>query len=130
FRIIDSLKTPKDLHYNDNYNRYQYSIKNDTILLGSWTYEPHYIIGKTKYFQPILKKIDNQWKFQVIEKTYSRIQPKTEMNVINYKNFKILNNLLFLNNENGNLNFSNDLSELHKKELILENGNQIYLIGL
>ncbi len=130
FRIIDSLKTPKDLHYNDNYNRYQYSIKNDTILLGSWTDDPHYTIGKTKYFQPILKKVGNQWKFQVIEKTYSRIQPKTDLSVINFRNFKILNNLLFLNNENGSLDFSTDLSELHKKGLIFERGNQIYLIGL
>lgn len=58
------------------------------------------------------------------------ISDVTRITFTAYKNFKILNGILYLNTENGSLTFQNDLTELHKKGLILENGNQIYIIGL
>lgn len=130
FRIIDSLKSPNDLHYNGNYNRYQYTIKNDTIFLGSWSYSEYYQVGEP-YFQPILVEIDNKWNFQVVNKNYSHnigITQQTES--ITYQNFTLANNkeLIFENKES--LVFKNDISDLHKKVLILENGSQIYLVGL
>lgn len=130
FRIIDSLKTPNDIHYNDNYNGFRYDVKNDTIFLGSWTYNKYSETGKS-YFQPSIRKVDDQWKFKVEQQTYFRTQqPKPQMEMIHYQNFKILNNVLSLNTENGTLVFQNDLTDLHKKGFILENGKQIYLIGL
>lgn len=132
FRIIDSLKTPNDVHYNDNYSGYRYEVKKDTIFLGSWTYEKNYTIGTTKYYQPTIEKVANKWKFNVVEKTYSRTQsvPKQDSITV-YKNFKILNNILYLNAENGSLLFNTtDLSELNRRGLILENDKEIYIIGL
>ena len=132
FHIIDSLKTPNDVHYNDNYSGYRYEVINDTIFLGSWTYEKNYTFGKTKYYQPTIKKIANKWKFEVVEKTYSRTQSVPKKDIIStYENFKILNNILYLNSENGSLVFNTaNLSELNKRGLILENGKEIYIIGI
>lgn len=129
FRIIDSLKTPDDIHYNDNYNRYGFKIENDTIFLGSWSYNNFQT--EQPYFQPLLIKVNNNWKFQVVEKIYFRNKPNPEeTDTITYQNFIIVNsNELVLKNK-GSLVLQDDLSEIHKNGLILENGNQIYLIGL
>lgn len=128
FHIIDSLKSPNDLHYNDNYNRYEYEIKNDTIFLGSWSYNK-FQVGKP-YFQPFLVKVDDNWKFKVTEQLFYRTKPAPQIDMISYLNFKILKNLLYLNTENGSLDFKSDLSKLHENGLILENGEHIYIMGL
>jgi hypothetical protein len=128
FHIIDSLKSPNDLHYNDNYNCYKYEIKNDTIFLGSWSYNK-FQVGKPS-FQPFLDKVDDNWKFKVTEQLYYRTKPAPQIGMITYQNFKILNNLLYLNTENESLDFKSDLSKLHENGLILENGEHIYIIGL
>lgn len=131
FVIIDSLKTPNDIHYNDNYNRYRYDVENDTIFLGNWSYDKYYTNGKTEYSQPILTKNNKKWKFQVVEKMYFINHSKPLLETIYYRNFEILNSTIYLNKHNGGLVFQNDnLSELHKKGLILENNNEVYLIGL
>lgn len=131
FVIIDSLKTPNDIHYNDNYNRYRYNVENDTIFLGNWSYDKYYTNGKTEYSQPILTKNNKKWKFQVVEKMYFINHSKPLLETIYYRNFEILNSTIYLNKHNGGLVFQNDnLSELHKKGLILENNNEVYLIGL
>jgi len=130
FVIIDSLKTPNDIHYNDNYNRYRYNVENDTIFLGNWSYDKYYTNGKTEYSQPILTKKNNKWKFQVVEKIYFIKHSKPLLETIYYRNFEILNGTMYLNKHNGGLVFQNNLSELHKQGRILENGDHIYLIGL
>lgn len=131
FVIIDSLKTPNDIHYNDNYNRYRYDVENDTIFLGNWSYDKYYTNGKTEYSQPILTKNNKKWKFQVVEKMYFINHSKPLLETIYYRNFEILNSTIYLNKHNGGLVFQNDnLSEIHKKGLILENNNEVYLIGL
>jgi hypothetical protein len=128
FQIIDSLKSPNDLHYNDNYNRYKYEIKNDTIFLGSWSYNK-FQVGKT-YSQPFLVKDNDNWKFKVTEQLFYRTKTEPKMDMITYQNFKILNNLMYLNTENGSLDLKSDLLKLHENGLILENGEHIYIIGL
>ena len=129
FQIIDSLKSPNDIHYNDNYNRYGFDIKNDTIFLGSWSYSKFQV--EKPYVQPSLVKIDGKWKFQVVEKTYFRTKPnREEIDTIAYQNFKILNNNELVFRNNGSLTLQDDLYKLHNRGLILENGKQIYLIGL
>jgi hypothetical protein len=128
FHIIDSLKSPNDLHYNDNYNCYKYEIKNDTIFLGSWSYNK-FQVGKPS-FQPFLDKVDDNWKFKVTEQLYYRTKPAPQIGMITYQNFKILNNLLYLNTENESLDFKSDLSKLHENGLILENEEHIYIISL
>jgi len=131
FVIIDSLKTPNDIHYNNNYNRYRYDVENDTIFLGNWSYDKYYTNGKTEYSQPILTKNNKKWKFQVVKKMYFINHSKPLLETIYYRNFEILNSTIYLNKHNGGLVFQNDnLSELHKKGLILENNNEVYLIGL
>lgn len=129
FVIIDSLKTPNDIHYNDNYNRYRYDVENDTIFLGNWSYDKYYTNGKTEYSQPILTKNNKKWKFQVVNKVYFINHSKPLLEKIDYPNFEIMGGALSL--RSGNLLFQNDnLSELYKKGLILKNKNEIYLIGL
>ena len=129
FVIIDSLKTPNDIDYNNNYNRYRYDVENDTIFLGNWSYDEYYRNGKTEYSQPILTKNDNKWKFQVVNKMYFINHSKPLLEKIDYPNFEIMGGALSL--RSGNLLFQNDnLSELYKKGLILKNKNEIYLIGL
>lgn len=131
FRIIDSLKTPKDIHYNDNYNRYRFNIENDTIFLGNWSYDKYYSNGKTEYSQPILTKNNNKWKFEVIKKMHFINHPKPLLEMVSYRNFEIIGGTLSLNRRNGSLvSNQNNFIELHKQGRILENGNQIYLIGL
>lgn len=131
FRIIDSLKTPKDIHYNDNYNHYRFNIENDTIFLGNWSYDRYYSNGKTEYSQPILTKNNNKWKFQVVKKMYFINHSKPLLEMVSYRNFEIQGGTLYLNRHNGSLvSNQNNFIELHKQGRILENGNQIYLIGL
>lgn len=128
FVIIDSLKTPNDVHYNDNYNRYRYNVENDTIFLGNWSYDKYYTNGKTEYSQPILTKNNNKWKFQVVEKMYFINHSKPLLETIYYRNFEIMGGALLL--RSGGMFFQNDeLSKLHKRGLILENGQEIYIIG-
>lgn len=129
FIIIDSLKTPTDIHYNSNYNHYSFKIKDDTASLGNWSYGGFQI--NHPYFEPRLIKIDYKWDFQVVEKIFFRTRPvPEEIDSITYQNFKIVNNKELVLRNKGSLVFQDDLSELHKKGLILENGKQIYLIGL
>lgn len=131
FRIIDSLKTPKDIHYNDNNNRYRFNIENDTIFLGNWSYDKYYSNGKTEYSQPILTKNNNKWKFQVVNKMYFINHSKPLLEMVSYQKFEIVGGTLYLNRHNGSLvSNQNNFIELHKQGRILENGNQIYLIGL
>jgi len=134
FQVVDSLKTPDDIYYNSNYNKYRFSVKNDTILLGSWSYDKHNSIG-TIYFQPYLKKVNENWKFQISEKIYSHPTQKksTDKEIIReYQNFKLINNrTLVFNNGAGsltlNLDVSNNIS--HSGYIILEKESQIYLIN-
>lgn len=129
FRIIDSLKTPNDLHYNDNYNRYGYESRNDTIFLGKWSYTD--FRENKPFFQPLLIKIDESLKFEVIEKTHYRYDENIGKKVsINTQNFKIVNKNELVFKNKGSIVFEDDLSELYKKGFILENGSQIFIVGL
>src|SRR5690606_37144979 len=111
FVIIDSLKTPNDIDYNNKYNHYRYDVENDTIFLGNWSYDEYYRNGKTEYSQPILTKNDNKWKFQVVNKMYFINHSKPLLEKIDYPNFEIMGGALSL--RSGNLLFQNDnLSDL------------------
>lgn len=133
-QVTDSLKTPDDLYYNSNHNNYGFSVKGDTILLGSWTYDETYNTGKTKYFQPFLKKTADAWKFQVQEKTYTHSNSKIKENtdsVKAYLNFKLINKReMIFKNGSGSLKLSSDIKdqELGNGYVVLEKDNQIYLI--
>lgn len=133
-QVTDSLKTPNDLYYDSNNNNYRFSVEGDTILLGSWTYDEEYNIGKTKYTQPFLKKSGDTWKFQVKEKMYDRSVPKIikkEDLVQEYQNFHLINKReLIFKNGSGSLKLSSDIQdhELGNGYLVLEKDQQIYLI--
>lgn len=129
FIIIDSLKTPNDLDYNDNYNRYGYNVVNDSISLVKWTYDKYYNIGKTKYTQPNLIKTNNQWKFKLNEKIYSEVQNKPLNESINYGNLNVLNGTI--STLSGQLHLDNEeFSKITQQGLFLQNNNEIYLLGL
>ncbi|WP_123962711.1 hypothetical protein [Chryseobacterium sp. 5_R23647] len=135
-QIVDSLKTPEDIHYNTNYNNYAFNKKNnDTIFLGSWTYDNDYTIGKTKYFQPSLIKTNDSWKFHSEEKTYQRYaykpQKKTETSK-EYKNFQLVNDKeLIFKNGSGSLKLSSNVTDhiSDNENFILEKDQQIYIFS-
>ncbi len=130
FHIVDSFITPSDIHYNDNYNGYRYNVKNDTISLGAWTNNAYAETGKT-YFQLFIYYVDNKWKFQVVDLVYLKNKiDRQEIDTIIYQNFKIVSNNELVFKDQGSLVFKNGLFDLQKKGLILENGKQIYIIGL
>lgn len=127
--ITDSLKTPENIHYNGNHNHFQYELKNDTIFLGTWMHHEYPEVGKT-YFKPFIKKVGNKWKFNVAEKIFFRHEPEVANSTIRYKNFDIVNGNEILFPDKERMVFNEDLSKLHLKQTILENGENIFLIGL
>ena len=135
-QIIDSLQTPKDINY---YNDYRFCQINDTIFLGVWTYnKPYYINLKHSkpIFQPLLKKVDNEWKFQIEKKKYPYQIPQKPVEIDSikeYKNFQLINNHeLVFKNGSGSLNLKQGVK--HETSgcdtyFILEKDSQIYLIN-
>ena len=136
WEVIDSLITPDDIYYNSNYNNYRYSVKNDTVFLGSWRNDDSRKYGDT-YFQPFMRSSNGQWKFQVEEKILSRPVPDipTERESIKeYQNFTLINKReLIFKNGSGSLLLKSDIvnktSEINRGYFILEKGNEIYLIN-
>lgn len=129
FLIVDSLKTPDDKHFNDNYNGYDFRIENDTVFLGSWTYSEYAETGKAR-FRPFLTKDNSHWKFGIAEKTVTRTSQKRPTGSIVYQNFTIANDSQLVFGDLGSLTLHDNLTELHKKGLILENGRYICISGL
>ncbi|WP_306351421.1 hypothetical protein [Flavobacterium sp. '19STA2R22 D10 B1'] len=130
-KVVDSLKTPDDLHYNSNYNAYAFAIKNDTISLGPWNFDEYPTSGKP-YFQPIITKANHQWHFEVKKEMYFKPTPKIEKETIKqYQNFQLLNSRkLVFKNGSGSLKLGNDVADnpSDKGFYVIEKGNQIYLL--
>lgn len=135
-QIVDSLVSP-ELHYGDNYNNYRYTVKRDTVFLGSWQEEPTNYYSA--YFQPYLTKVDGSWKFNIEKRTgeidrYTNFYSKSSLDSIkDYQNFTLVNkNKLIFKNGAGTLTLKEDVVDdlFHFGSYhILENGNQIYLIN-
>lgn len=130
FIVIDSFKTPDNIYYNTNYNRYDYNPKNDSLFLGNWTYNNYPEKGKS-YFQPYLLKVGSKWKFHVVQKSYfgnySKVQNEEQLV---FDSFIVKNNKELVIPNQGSLILQDDLITLNKRGLILQNGTHIYLIGL
>lgn len=120
-RIIDSLKTPKGVHYNDNYNHHSISRSEDSLYLGSWGIDP-YNINNSPFFRPLLVKNQTNWDFLIRE--YKKRQfPKTKQDqhtVTEYHNFQLINQRqLVFKNGAGSLLVNSDIRILEQKQLIL-----------
>ncbi|TXF79477.1 hypothetical protein FUA25_03580 [Chryseobacterium sp.] len=134
-KVTDSLKTPDDLYYNSNYNNYYFSAKNDTVSLGSWTYDDHYTVNTTRYFQPLLVRSKGEWKFKVEEKIYRRPVPamgQTADTVREFVNFRLINGRkMIFRNGAGSLELKQEIKDEVSGDgcYILEQGGRIYLIS-
>lgn len=123
-KVIDSLKTPK----NDNFFGYtELSVQNDSVLLGKYWPDDYQNI----YFHLSLKKINDNWIFQVDEKRYVQNSAKEQEFqkkdiVKEYKNFQLINNreLVFKNGFGKMI-----LKDKYYDYSIFEKDNQIYLIN-
>ena len=132
--IIDSLKSPDDLHYNDNYNRYGFSLNKDSASLGGWGYVK-YRPDSSAYFQPYLKKQGAKWNFKVAEKVFIRPKnplPKSPDSIKKFKNFDLLNGReLVFKNGTGRLLLNQDANDQlsYRGYKILEKNSHIYIIS-
>lgn len=137
-QIVDSLKSPDGIHYNEGYNNYKFAVKRDTVFLGNWNENPNNYLST--YFQPYLTKVEGEWKFQVEERTageagrYAVFNQRISVDSIKeYQNFTLVNkNTLVFKNGAGTLTLKEDvIDDLFQFGAyhILEHENQIYLIN-
>lgn len=89
-RFVDSLKSPKGIHYNSNYNNYAYKNQGDSIFLGPWGIDPQAYYQKP-YTQPVLVKKGNEWKFELLEQQFIRHKQSetTHFTSLHYDNFTL-----------------------------------------
>ncbi len=129
--VVDSLKTPIDLHYNSNYNRYAFSIKNDTIFLGPWSMDGFKTVGNP-FYKPMIVQEENHWEFKVNEEIYKRTPPVIpDDSIIEYQNLIVVNkHELVFKNGLGSLLLNNSVTDdpMSNGIYILEKENQIYLL--
>jgi len=123
--ITDSLKSPNSIYYDDLYNQYYFSRRNDTVaILGAWSRIPENI--NLPFYLPQVIKKSGHWKFKVIKDSV-KYGANTEIpvpEVKSYRNFTLLNNNLLLMRDNKD----SLLLKNEKIEHILEKGDQIYII--
>lgn len=131
-RVVDSLQTPEDVHYNDNYSHYNFKRTGDTIYLGAWGFDK-YDYSKP-FVQPLLVKSATGWEFEIVEDSREAIQArakKEDEKIRPYHNFKLKDNRkMVFKNGAGSLILSRDVAEdiSHSGVKIIEKGEQIYLI--
>lgn len=129
-RVVDSLQTPDDIHYNDNYNRYNFNPQGDTIYLGAWGFV-NYDYSKP-YVQPLLVKTAKGWGFEITEDSRKAVQARAskEEQVRHYKNFELIENreMVFKNGE-GSLTLNRDLADDSSVSgiKVIEKDEQIYI---
>ena len=135
-QVIDSLKSPIGVNYNNNWSKYNFHLDNDTAKLGTWSYHRDRNYGNP-YQQPILKKINKKWIFEIEDKVLNRPLTKVKKNIdtIEYHNFHLINKReLVFKNGSGSLKLKYDITKnqynYNGGYQILENGEQIYLINI
>lgn len=130
-KVIDSLKTPDDVHYNGNYNKYSFSRTGDTIRLGAWS--KGFNDYSLPYYVPFLIKNKNLWRFQVVTDSINRYPPPVKKDTLKeYQNFKLVNRReLVFKNGAGILYLKTDVGEEFGElgYVILEKGSKIYLLN-
>ena len=134
-QVIDSLCTPDTVHYNDNYNRHDFTmLSRDTAYLGCWGIN-YQKTNYSSYSKLLLEKTEKGWSFQIRQALYNgaKLQPETSnKSVVQYQNFRLRNNnKLILKNDYGTLNLAtgNSSPSFNQGFEILENGQQIYLVN-
>ena len=132
--VVDVLKTPKDVHYNDNYNKYDYLPKKDTVFLGPWGIDPYKGI-KGGCSLPMLLKSDEGWKFHVEEGRTStwRYAQKKESKRKEYVNLELKDDkTLEFRNGYGSMVLPKHVfgtSSYWEGYHLLEREQEIYLVG-
>ena len=132
--VVDSFKSPENLHYNDNYNNYKFTRQKDSVALGPWSYTK-FRSDSTPYFQPYLKKHGNTWSFKVAKKTFIRRpfeRKEAKKGSQEYKNFTLVDyRKLVFRNGVGSLSLDQDVTEQlsYNGYVIFEKNDHIYLIN-
>jgi hypothetical protein len=131
-QVVDSLQTPEDLHYNDNYNRYNFKRTGDTLYLGAWGFD-NYDYSKP-FVQPLLVKSKTSWVFEITEDSREAIQARAEKEKKiprPYENFELIENRkMVFKNRAGSLMLGSDVTDTVSPWAvkIIEKGEQIYVI--
>lgn len=136
FKLIDSLTTPDTVHYNSNYNHYNFNHETKyMVLLGKWTQNERYNYD-SKHFQPSLVQDNESWKFNISEQIF--VNPinsntfKEPIKLLNFKHFNVMNgSILIMKSNSSKLILNRDLpnQDFENNFTVLENKNQIYLLN-
>lgn len=135
--IIDSLETPNDVHYNDNYNHYQFELFGDSALIGQWGIDSKRI-REVPYSKLTINKEGDQWKFKVSKQFFEykeREGNAPDTTTQDFQNFKLLkgNQLVFKNGagaltlERRLVNNQYDGTQYTDAVFVIEKGKQICL---
>lgn len=130
-RVVDSLQTPDDVHYNDNYSQYSFNRKGDTIYLGPWGYDMYNF--RKPFVQPLLLRSDTSWTFEITADSSQAIQNRAlkEDKTRSFQNFDLLENRkMVFKNGAGRLTLNSDVGDeaSHSGVKIIEKEKQIYII--
>lgn len=128
--IIDSLLTPKGLHYNDNYNRYSFELRGDTAFLGRW--ETPTTNNEDLNAQPILMREGETWRFELystdeypyLDQNYNSPYQRTTETLGNRITLPAFSGG-FYNNLEGPYSGSEFIQGYH----ILQRGDVAYILG-
>jgi hypothetical protein len=134
-QVIDSFITPKETHYNDNYNGHNFKQESSSsVNLGRWGITPRKPYGSYAYSKLYILKEAGEWKFKVFNNTFDNPYDTETKNQIalNYKNFVITgDNMLYFKNGAGALQLNDKIvSSPHLQGIyIIEKDAQIFLIN-
>lgn len=132
-KLIDSLQTPDNLNSNVSRYSFHYTFQRDTVFLKPWN-DPKNDYNASLH-HPILHKTSKSWAFEVKTNLhynyYASSKSKPTINK-KFNNVTAHKNRLILNNSVDTITLSkpvsNDLFNVDKGYLILENKSSIYLI--
>ncbi|MGB3464824.1 MAG: hypothetical protein WBA74_06130 [Cyclobacteriaceae bacterium] len=134
-QVVDSLQIPDTMQTHTNFDNYPLELKNDTIILASWSIDRNLRNKQTIVHQPMLVKNRGGWGFKEQEKMYFKKEQKLPVNegvVRNFQNFQLVDqHLLLFRNGAGSLSLQDggDNRSVFNKYHLLEKGSRIYLIN-
>ncbi len=128
-QVIDSCKSPQ-LGFNDYVSDYSSILTKDTVMIGSWYIRSGNETRESDFTQLIVKE-KNQWKFQNVHHNQSHDPKEVIKPEPKHQNFEITGEKNIRFKDGSSLTMSDEITSIPDwyRSLILENGNQIYILN-